>query len=106
MDRDDLWIVEHFSELVTKYAGKYVAVVNEQLVAVGDSRRDVEAKAREVEPEKIPSVLRVPREEDMVCLLRVPVYAAQRLPDADHPDHDPESQSLGLCRFASHLQHD
>jgi Family of unknown function (DUF5678) len=69
MDRDDLWIVEHFSELVTKYAGKYVAVVNEQLVAVGDSRRDVEAKAREVEPEKIPSVLRVPREEDMVCLL-------------------------------------
>jgi hypothetical protein len=32
MDRDDLWIVEHFSELVTKYAGKYVALVNETLV--------------------------------------------------------------------------
>ena len=29
MDRDDLWSVEHFSELVTKYAGKYLAVVNE-----------------------------------------------------------------------------
>jgi GH35 family endo-1,4-beta-xylanase len=69
MDKDDLWVVEHFSELVTKYAGKYVAVVNEQLVAVGDSRRDVETKAREVQPDKIPSVLRVPREEDMVCLL-------------------------------------
>ena len=36
MDKDDLWIVEHFSELVTKYAGKYVAVVNEKLVAVGN----------------------------------------------------------------------
>ena len=69
MDKDDLWIVEHFSELVTKYAGKYVAVVNEKLVAVGDSRRDVETKGCEVEPAKIPSVLRVPREEDMVCLL-------------------------------------
>lgn len=69
MDKDDLWIVDHFSELVTKYAGKFVAVVNEQLVAVGDSRRDVESKAREVAPAKIPSVLRVPREEDMVCLL-------------------------------------
>lgn len=69
MDKDDLWIVEHFSELVTKYAGKYVAVVNEALVAVGESRREVEDKAREVEPAKIPSVLRVPREEDMVCLL-------------------------------------
>ena len=91
MDKDDLWVVEHFSELVTKYAGKYVAVVNEQLVAVGDSRRDVETKAREVQPDKIPSVLRVPREEDMVCLLSNLLHASQRLPDADYPDHDPES---------------
>jgi hypothetical protein len=69
MDRDDLWIVEHFSELVTKYAGTYVAVVNETLVAVGESRREVVTKARAIEPHKIPSVLRVPREEDMVCLV-------------------------------------
>lgn len=69
MDKDNLWIVEHFSELVTKYAGKYVAVVNETLVAVGKTGKEVEAKAREVEPDKMPSVLRVPREEDMVCLL-------------------------------------
>ncbi len=69
MDKDDLWIVEHFSELVTKYAGKYVAVVNETLVAVGDSGKEVEDKARAMAPEKIPSVLRVPREEDMACLL-------------------------------------
>ena len=69
MDKDSLWIVEHFSELVEKYAGKYVAVVNEQLVAVGDTRIEVEKKAREIETEKIPSVLRIPREEDMACLL-------------------------------------
>jgi hypothetical protein len=69
MDKDDLWIVEHFSELVTKYSGKYVAVVNEKLVAVGDTGKEVEDKAREIEPHKIPSVLRVPREEDMACLL-------------------------------------
>jgi len=69
MDKDDPWLVEHFIKLVTKYAGQYVAVVNEALAAVGDCRRDVETKAREVEPEKIPSVLKVPREEDMVWLL-------------------------------------
>jgi hypothetical protein len=69
MDKDDLWIVEHFSELVTKYAGKYVAVVNETLVAVEDSGREVQDKARVMAPDKMPSVLRVPREEDMVCLL-------------------------------------
>ena len=69
MDKDDLLIVEHFSELVTKYAGKYIAVVNETLVAVGETRMEVEKKAREIESKKIPSVLRVPREEDMACLL-------------------------------------
>jgi hypothetical protein len=69
MDKDNLWIVEHFSELVDKYAGKYVAVVNEALVAVGDSGKEVEDKAREIEPRKIPSVLRIPREEEMACLL-------------------------------------
>ena len=69
MDKDDLWIVEHFSELVTKYAGKYVAVVNEELVAVGDSGKEVEDKAREIAPDKMPSVMFIPREEDMACLL-------------------------------------
>ena len=69
MDKDDLWIVEHFSELVTKYAGKYVAVVNEALVAVGDSRKEVDEKARAIAPDKMPYVMRIPREEDMVCLL-------------------------------------
>jgi hypothetical protein len=69
MDKDDLWIVEHFSELVDKYAGKYVAVVNEELVAVGDDGKEVEDKARKIEPHKIPSVLRIPREEEMACLL-------------------------------------
>lgn len=69
MDKDDLWVVEHFSELVTQYAGKYVAVVNEALVAVGESAKEVEDRARQVAPDKMPSVLRVPREEDMACLL-------------------------------------
>jgi hypothetical protein len=69
MNKDNLWIVEHFSELVDKYAGKYVAVVNEALVAVGDSGKEVEDKARKIEPHKLPSVLRVHREEEMACLL-------------------------------------
>ncbi len=68
MDRDDLWIVEHFSDLVTKYAGKYVAVVHKTLVAVGNSGKEVEDKARATAPDKMPSVIRIPREEDMACL--------------------------------------
>ena len=80
MDKDDLWVVEHFSELVTRYAGKYVAVVNETLVAVGDSGKEVEDKARAIAPEKIPSVLRVPREEDMVCLLENAPVPSTKVP--------------------------
>lgn len=69
VDKDDLWVINHFSKLVSKYAGKYIAVLNETLVAVGDSRRNVEDKARAIDPHKIPSVMRVPREEEMACLL-------------------------------------
>lgn len=69
VDKDDLWVVGHFSELVSKYAGKYIAVLNETLVAVGDSRKNVEDKAHAIDPHKIPSVIRVPREEEMACLL-------------------------------------
>jgi hypothetical protein len=47
----------------------YIAVANETLVAVGDFGKEVEAKARVVESNKMPSVLRVTREEDMVRLL-------------------------------------
>ncbi|MGQ9648116.1 MAG: DUF5678 domain-containing protein [Thermodesulfobacteriota bacterium] len=69
MDKDDLWIVEHFSELVTRFPGKAIAVANEQLVAVGDNEVEVASVAKEKYPDKIPSVLTVPREEDMACLL-------------------------------------
>jgi hypothetical protein len=69
VEKDDLWIVEHFSELVTRYPGRAIAVVNEQLVAVGDSEVEVELIAKEKYPNKIPSVLTIPHEEDMACLL-------------------------------------
>ena len=62
-------MVEHFNELVTKYAGRYVALVNETLLAVGNSGEEVESMDREIEPNKVPLVLRFPREEHMACLL-------------------------------------
>ena len=69
MDKDDLWIVDHFSELVAKYPGKYIAVVNESLVAAGDSPADVESEAQKRVSGKMPSVFHVPKEEDLACLL-------------------------------------
>jgi len=69
MTKDHKWIHEHFEELVEKYAGKYVAVANEELVAVGETAGEVDSKARKKYAGIIPSVLLVPREEDFICAL-------------------------------------
>lgn len=69
MNDDDQWIVEHFEELVDTYGGSYIAVVDGTVVVVGDDPKDVEDEALRKHPGKKPSVLRVPREEDIICLL-------------------------------------
>lgn len=66
MTEDEKWVHQHFEELVDNYAGRYIAVANEELF-VGDSAKEVEEKARRKYPGTIPSVLRVPRPEDFIC---------------------------------------
>ena len=66
---DEKWVHKHFSELVEKYAGKYVAVTKDGIVAVSDSAKEVKEIAQKKYPNTIPSILRVPREEDFLCLL-------------------------------------
>jgi len=69
MDKDDLWMVEHGSALVTTYTSTEGAIVHETLVAVGDAGQEVDNKARAMAPDTMLSVLRVPCKEDMACLL-------------------------------------
>jgi len=69
LTEDQKWIYEHFSELVDKYAGRYVSVAGGGLVAVGDSAKEVDDIARAKYPTIIASVLRIPKEEDFECLL-------------------------------------
>lgn len=83
MDRDDLWIVKNFERLVEGYAGRYIAVINEQVVAVGESPKEVDEAARRIYPQRIPSVLLVPKEEDFICAFSV--YGASRPEGATDP---------------------
>ncbi len=69
MTKDQEWIVKHFEELVDKYGGKFIAVSNEEIVAVGDSSKAVDTEARQKCPDIIPSVIHVPREENLTCIL-------------------------------------
>lgn len=42
--QDSQWIQEHESELLEKYAGKYIAVINNQVVSHADSDKEINTK--------------------------------------------------------------
>lgn len=65
----DNWLAEHFEDLVIEYPRKSIAVVNDQIVAVGESEKEVDCLARNKYPHATPFVFTVPSEEDLVCLL-------------------------------------
>ena len=69
LTEDQKWIYEHFSELVDRYAGKYISVAAGGIVAVGSSAKEVDNAARAKYPAITPSILRIPRKEDFECLL-------------------------------------
>ena len=69
MTKDQNWIVKHFEYIVNKYGGKYISVVNEKIVAIGDSPKKVDDEARNKFPGIIPSVIHVPRKEALTCIL-------------------------------------
>jgi len=65
----DEWYATHFEELVSKHAGKAIAVVTDEIVAVADTEREADRLAREKYPDAVPLVLAIPTEEELVCLL-------------------------------------
>ena len=69
LQRYDNWLEKHFEKLVVEYAGKAIAVVDDRIVAIGDTEKEVDGKARTKYPDEIPFVFSVPSEEDFVCLL-------------------------------------
>ena len=69
LEEMDKWYSEHFEELVKKYAGKAIAVVNGEIVAVAGTEKEADRLAREKHPESVPLVLSIPTEEELVCLL-------------------------------------
>lgn len=68
-EADDQWIRDHFQELIDKYAGKYVGVLDERILLVSEDRVDIDRLAVKVAPDRLPSVILVPFEEDFNCIL-------------------------------------
>jgi len=65
----DRWITKHFDELVRKYAGKYIAVYRNKLVAVGDSYKEVWDAAEKHRVDEPPLTMQVPGMEDLQAIL-------------------------------------
>lgn len=69
MTKDQKWIVKNFGKLIKKYAGKYIAIVNKKVVAVGKSAKKVEEIAIKKTGVKIPSVLPIPKKAHLTHVL-------------------------------------
>ncbi|MCK4389156.1 MAG: hypothetical protein KAV83_02810 [Desulfobacterales bacterium] len=70
MTKSQEWITENFESLVSKYGGKYIGVLDEEVVSVALTPREVleNAKKAHKEEEGI-SLLKVPTEEELICIL-------------------------------------
>jgi hypothetical protein len=69
LERYNDWMVNHYEQLVKEYPHKAIAVVGDEIVAIGKTEKEVDQIAREKYPDKIPFVTTLPSEEDFVCLL-------------------------------------
>jgi len=69
LEKMDNWYSEHFEELVDKYPGKTIAVVNEKIVAVEETEKMAYQCAQEAYPDSTPLVVYIPINEELECLL-------------------------------------
>ena len=74
MDPNNRWIAKNFDKLIDQYGGRYVAVVNRKVVAVGSRPEAVEKKACAATGVKVPSVLHVPKKEPFIAVPPVRLF--------------------------------
>ncbi len=63
------FLLRNSQELSEKYAGKYIAIVDEEIAAVGGSEPEVFELAKKKHPDKEVYISYVPTDEEMVTLL-------------------------------------
>ncbi len=63
------YLLKHSQEWSEKYPGKYIAIVEDELVAIGHTEHEVFKRAKEKHPDKEVSIAYLPTDEEMVTLL-------------------------------------
>lgn len=67
---DDAWIGEHFEELIDKYPGQYLVVV-EGKPFIGRNAAKLFKKVRSKYPGITPTCMPIPRPKDFVSILQI-----------------------------------
>lgn len=63
------FLLEHSQEFSKKYPGKYIAMVENKLVAVNQSEVEAFKVAKKKYPDKLVSLSYIPRKDELVTLL-------------------------------------
>lgn len=66
MSSDFAWLVDHSDEIAQRYAGKWIAVHDGQVIGVGDTAVEAAQQAREQDPEAEFILEAVDRDADVV----------------------------------------
>ena len=66
MSRSEFEYLLSIEDQLSKYVGKWIAVVGEEIVAVGTTAVEVFEKAKEKYPDKEPMILNLPAERVML----------------------------------------
>lgn len=70
MKKSQKWITENFESLVSEYGGKYIGVINEQVVSSALTPKAISEQARRTgKNEGDVSLLKVPTEEELIYVL-------------------------------------
>jgi len=69
MDRHDLWLKAHIDEIMAIYPHKALAILDQRIVAIGDSLEEVHRLVTAEYPGRVPLLFEVPSPEEFICLL-------------------------------------
>lgn len=69
MDCDDRWLKGHIDEIMAAYSRKVLAILDQRIVAVGDSLEEVYRLVTTDYPGRVPLFFEVPSPEEFICLL-------------------------------------
>ena len=70
MNASNQWIRENFEFIVAEYGGKYIGVVGKEVISAALTPKEILEKAKSLgKDEEEVSLLKVPTEEELICIL-------------------------------------